>query len=148
MLFGMVGAINICRGLALAAGLDNELSFYPWLSDSESSPSTEFFRSRGRYVLPDMVTVIADDWDDFTDGELQNPINMDENGEFVEAETVWTSTLPSGEPNPEFDFCEDWTEKAAAGRRGRTNRTDSWWTEFPEKNPCGADARLFCVEQE
>jgi cysteine-rich repeat protein len=147
ILDGMDGAINICRGLALAADLTGD--FYPWLSDAENSPSTLFFRSRGRYVMSDMVTVIADNWDDLTDGTLQNPPAMDENGVWLVEGQVWTNTLTSGEPNPLLQHCDSWSTTAGPGRIGFIGSSDYKWTE-PDGTPipCGDGARLYCVEQE
>jgi cysteine-rich repeat protein len=146
---GFVGATNTCRSLAYDAGFENPLQFFPWLSDGEFYPSLTFYRSKGRYVLPDMVTVIADDWDDLTDGELQNPIDTDENGVWLDGTITWTATLPSGLPNPEMEHCSGWSVGGEWGGWGYTGLTDLWWTAPPEASPqaCGNYARLYCFEQ-
>jgi hypothetical protein len=95
-----------------------------------------------------MVTVIADDWDDLTDGELQNPIDTDENSVWLGSTVVWTSTLTSGEPNPALYFCDDWSDTSDYAWRGFTDFTDEFWTEVSLKYGCGDSARLYCFEQE
>jgi cysteine-rich repeat protein len=146
---GFVAATNICRGLAFEAGFENPLHFYPWLSDSEYSPSTVFFRSSGRYVLPDMVTVIADSWDDLTDGTLQNAIDTDESEVWFDGTVTWTNTLPSGAPNPEMNDCGDWSLGGfEGGAWGFTGSTDFNWTDVDANSTsCGNFARLYCFEQ-
>ncbi|MCA9689856.1 MAG: DUF4215 domain-containing protein, partial [Myxococcales bacterium] len=77
---GLAAADSFCRSRALGAGFDvQEHDFWAWMSDSETSPAQRFHRSPGRYVRMD-GTVIAESWDDLTDGELLAPLEITEKG--------------------------------------------------------------------
>ena len=72
---GLAGADAFCQGLADAAALPG--TYMAWLSDDSGSPSSRFAQSSEAYVLVD-GTVVAHDWADLTDGDLQHPINVSE----------------------------------------------------------------------
>ena len=148
-LSGISGATSACVAAASSGGLENPSSYLPWLSDSEMSPSGFFFHSEGRYVLPDMITVVADDWNDLADGELHNPIDMTEYAVLLDGGPVWSNTLPWGDRYTESEHCEGWTVNGAEpGRRGYSLATDEIWTAIEAPNPCSSYAHLYCFEQE
>jgi hypothetical protein len=62
----------------------------------EDSPDMDklFTRSLGPYVLVN-GTVVANNWDDLTDGTLAAPINLNEKGELTSLE-VWTNVAVDG----------------------------------------------------
>ncbi len=111
---GLDGADATCQQLAGDAGLPG--IYRAWLSDLTGSPSTRFTQSSTPYFLLN-GTVIADDWADLTDGELNAPIHVYEDGTvrpIVEdsLETVWSGTDESGALNTAGGFpfyCSNWT---------------------------------------
>lgn len=144
---GIEVADSVCRTRANAAGLKTDADFLAWLSDDETSPAQRFFRSPGRYILPD-GTVVADSWDDLTDGTLQNPINLTPTLQEPEANTAWTNTNPDGTRASEFS-CENWTSKelGADGILGVTEYVDSEWTKVDMPLGCAVPSHVYCFEQ-
>ena len=127
---------------ALIAGLENGDGFRPWLSDDASWPDMAFVHGKGRYTTVDRV-VIADDWQDLTDGVLDAAIALDENGALLELEAVFTNTTSDGTPISTEDHCEGWTSvfDPNVTRAG-------WSTEIDATAPCDTNARLYCFEQD
>ena len=74
---GLAGADSKCQARADAAGLGG--SWNAWLSDDAESASSRITRSSGPYTRVDGV-LVANNWDDLTDGSLQNPLSIDEFG--------------------------------------------------------------------
>lgn len=140
---GIAGADAICAMQAGAAGLDGE--FKAWLSTLASPVSDRFVRSTVPYVLVD-GTVIADDWNDLTNGDIQAPIDLDATGQ-VRGGDVWTGTLPSGESYEDGD-CEEFESSANDIRSlcGSTQFSDTRWSAA-QTPTCNARLRLFCIEQ-
>jgi len=114
------------------------------------------------YVLPDGVTVVADDWADLTDETLDHAIDQTElmmppplagpgSCGFGFATHVWTGTAADGSvglggPGPEEFMCLGWTstsEMAVAGCSPWTTAAWSWWTV----NGCSQLRALYCFEQ-
>ncbi len=147
-LSGVGVADSICRSRAIAAGLKGEADFLAWLSDSETSPAQRFFHSQGRYVLPD-GTVVAESWEDLTDGTLQNPINLSEEGGPPGEAFAWSNTAPDGTPATE-ETCADWSENSddVYSRVGNTTETNGEWTLHELPIWCAALASIYCFEQE
>lgn len=75
---GLTGADQKCQTLADSAGIHG--TFKAWLGDSTKSPSNRFTQATVPYVKLD-GSLIANHWTDLTDGDIANPINIDENGE-------------------------------------------------------------------
>ncbi|MCW5211662.1 hypothetical protein VU04_01995 [Desulfobulbus sp. TB] len=93
---GLTGADAICNGLANDAGLSGY--FKAWLSDSWTSMNQRSVQSDGPYTTVTGV-VVAENWEDLTDGDLHAPINIDETGRSVVSAAswnVWTNTNPDG----------------------------------------------------
>jgi len=117
--FGAVsGANSLCKKLAMIAGLPNYETYRAWMSDDTFSPATWFFHSRGRYILPNGV-VVANDWNDLTDGTIQHPIDIDENGD-PSLGQPWSNTTTAGLRHPDSEDCMGWTttEYPIVGRVG------------------------------
>ncbi len=147
--FGAVsGANSHCKSLAQDAGLPNPLTYRAWMSDDIHNPDEWFLKSKGRYLLTN-GTVVADDWDDLTDGTIQNPIDVDENGVDVGSGAVWTNTTPQGLKHPESADCMGWTtdEFPIKGRLGYASRVDEEWTDAVD-NPelCAGIGHFYCFE--
>jgi len=143
---GISGADTLCQEEAEAAGLPHPERFSAWLSDSKSSPSRRFEIRNARYVLVD-GSVIADDWDDLTDGALSNPINRFADGTLEPTSAVWTATTTAGEASEDGVYCGDWTvADDSLVRFGSVSAADEDWTYRPDTSWCFDIARLYCFE--
>ncbi|MEZ4449881.1 MAG: DUF4215 domain-containing protein [Nannocystaceae bacterium] len=144
----LAGADLECRKAALAYGLPDPTAFKAWLSTETESPSTRFYKSGGRYVL---ITgeVVAESWDDLTDGTLQHGIDRTLGGTLFYEKPVWSATMPDGESWADGLDCQDWTSSDAnlTGRVGVSGYTDALWTELGSDASCGNAAHLYCFEQ-
>ena len=143
----LFAADSVCRLTAKNFGHPNFESFRAWLSDDEESPATRFVHAQGRYVL---VTgeVVAESWDDLTDGELAHGIDRTIAGALHFEKAVWTGTQASGEATVDSVDCESWTSIAPQdlGRQGVSGYTDAIWTDF-DSVFCAVEAFLYCFEQ-
>lgn len=143
---GIAGADGLCQGLADGAGLGG--TYYAWLSDGTTHPSTRNTQ-RGPYLLTNGTTV-ADDWADLIDGSIDAQISTDQNTNTVGGlVSVWTNVAAVGAGATGPDDCLDWTSNSNADRGGRGNRSvnSSTWTESLSTIACDQQAYLYCVEQ-
>jgi hypothetical protein len=167
---GILGADAKCQAHARAAKLPG--TYKAWISDSSgSSPARSFTRSRVPYRLVD-GTLVADNWDDLTDGTLDAQISRDEYGDPLPRLTrgvsywwVWTATRTDGSAMTASSFgggfCtapgpRDWESENASGYQvgagfnglGST-RNDilglAWTADGTQ--PCNLDAHLYCFQQ-
>jgi hypothetical protein len=164
----------ICRDAAMNAGLTDGIPGSPvylsWLSTLElkemsfpTSPSVRFNRSTFPYISTDVFgTVIANNWDDLTDGSLITPIEDDEFGNRRPDIGVWTGTHDDGSPtgcdcdswssNPEPQLPCEYSNPSAppppliAATLGDSTASDFNWTSI-EISSCSAPHALYCVEQ-
>jgi hypothetical protein len=168
----------VCQEEAVRGGLRGV--YRAWLSiyDEESVPREAGYMIPGqnpqsrfnkyptsRYVLPDPNrTLLAEGWDDLTDGYLASPIFITATGEPVGLEEfcpVWTDTTPAGF-TAGFESCQNWTSGYGYGVFGDCNSSDPGWTMFDSMPCCMYDAqnpldngycyspawaRLYCVQQ-
>lgn len=141
---GLTGADAICQGLADGVGLGG--TFQAWLGDSSDSPSTRSSQA-GPYLRTD-GSIAADDWVDLTDGSLDLPISLDENG-IARTGSAWSNIAAVGAvPESGTAHCSDWTSgTAGGGRRGSVTATDATWTEIGSGVLCDVPSRLYCIEQ-
>ncbi len=106
-------------------------------------------RASRPYVRVDGATV-ASDWDDLTDGSLQNSISITEDGSLLDGnESVWTNTAPDGTED-NGNSCLDWTSVSGSldGSSGMPWRTDTWWTATGGAAYCNSfHQHLYCFEQ-
>ncbi|MCP3979768.1 MAG: hypothetical protein GY716_10640 [bacterium] len=147
-MMGLDGADQHCSDLAAAAGLLG--SYKAWLADSTGSPDTRFIKSGPGYVRTDGA-LVADDWFDLTDGDLQNPISVDENGVPVTSSwnAAWSNVAVNGTARTPQASCMDWTLSAVgtgAGYVGDHAATDSTWTADIYFG-CDAVLPLYCFQQ-
>jgi len=137
---GLSGADTTCTDTATAAGLSG--NWVAWLSTGAEDARDRIVDSE--YRLLD-GTVIANDLADLTDGNIDNAIDVDENGNDASGSDVWTGTLEDGTVAP--DTCNEWTDGAitAEGLSGDTDLADGGWTEQqPVSLFCSFDIRLYC----
>ncbi|GAB5389138.1 MAG: hypothetical protein Alpg2KO_21060 [Alphaproteobacteria bacterium] len=155
ILGGLSGADSICNGDASAAGLSG--SYKAWLGQDTGglqTPNTTFTQNDGPYTLVD-GTVIADDWDDLTDGSIDNVINLQADGAGlsgpVPLRRAWTNVTSDGSNVvTSSGDCVAWSsndglQNSSIGNA--PNATDSTWTELTGAVPCNAPRRLLCFQQ-
>lgn len=141
---GLSGADQICQDNATTAGLGG--TWKAWLSDSTTSASDRLYHSPSPYVLIN-CTRIADNWDDLTDGDIQNPINLYENGGTFADTGAFTYTNASGSALVSGSHCSDWTSSAASGAEiGDPTTTTSGWSHFAS-GFCNTNQNIYCFEQ-
>jgi hypothetical protein len=160
---GLMGADDICRKLAVSAGLSS--SYAAWLSDDTGSPVSRFPLHVGPYVLVD-GTVVANNWSDLTSGVLRHPIDLNEMGGppgsgvgNIARDVVWTDTSPSGALSTLAagdGSCSDWSDPSGTTVViGSSDLSSMDWTEGgressdPGTTPtiCDGTADLYCFEQ-
>jgi len=146
---GVAGADAICQTEADGAGLSG--TYKAWLSDSINSPSQSFYRSSYPYVLMD-GTMIAENWEDLTDGEITNPIYLTASGldvTIIGSPIVWTNTKTDGSVNHSGgnNNCLGWTSDTVAGYYGKADHTDADWTQVNGGYLCSLDLCLYCFQQ-
>lgn len=96
----------------------------------------------------EMGTLIANSWEDLTDGTLQNPIVMTETMELPQPSTVWTNTNPDGSRAFEGS-CDNWSsdEPSSESFLGRMSKADEEWTKMEIPLGCDIISHLYCFEQ-
>ena len=146
---GIAGANALCQTHATDAGLDG--TYQAWVSNGSVNPSISFDRTSDSipYYLVNAEKV-ADNWSDLTDGDIENPINADENGNIVPSGTrVWTGTrydVTVGQGSQ----CNNWVAGGSNqyGSIGSTDNTDALWTyEGGTAARCNQEHRLYCFQQ-
>lgn len=149
---GLVGADLECQQLADDAGVPG--IFMAWLSPSlNSDPDDRFTHSNKPYTRVDGV-IVADNWNDLTDGTLDNPINLTElggpaplgNADCVGV-PVWTGTNQFGMFQNYNWTCSGYTSNNGDGAWGRADSTTSSWTQWCAGGPCNSLAPIYCFEQ-
>lgn len=143
---GIAGGDGLCQAHADAAGLGGV--WFAWLSDSSSgSPAQNFNQSPYNYVLVD-GSVVAEGWEDLTDGALTTRITLDENGT-SQSSYVWTGTATDG--SQYGSHCSDWSSTDGYAKVGHASQDNSgaspqWWSTRGNTT-CSGTARLYCFEQ-
>ena len=146
---GLERADWLCRTRAEVEKLHLGATYYAWISDDTSSPATRFYKSPGRYVMPD-GTVFAQSWDALVDLQIENALFMTEYGEEPSPGGSWTNTLPDGTPRTLTDHCLGWTSQGINddGRVGGLTLVDAQWTDLEDFTPpCDIENHLYCFEQ-
>ena len=105
---GLVGADYQCRHRAAKLFLLNAERYRAWISTSTVHAADRLYHARGPYKLINGLQVAAD-WDALIAGPLDNPINVSELSETVDA-LVFTGTASSGFAAPNTTHCDDWTD--------------------------------------
>jgi hypothetical protein len=140
---GLDNADAQCTTAATDAGLDG--TWTAWLSDGSTDAIDRI--PDGEYWLFD-GTLVADGKADLTDGMLDNPIIVREDGTAIPggALEVWTATGANG-TNSGQGTCLNWTDNSNANtaQSGLANATDATWTDsgVAEEN-CDVFNKLYC----
>ena len=142
---GLAGADAICQRLADAANVFG--SYKAWLSDSTVSPANRFSMSSAPYIRVDGIRV-ADSFSDLIDGNLTNPINVDETSAKPVDDRVWTGTQIDGTTDGREQHCGNWQSTTGDGSFGVSSDTNRNWTDTLAADACSiSDKRLYCMEQ-
>lgn len=144
---GLGGADQKCQQAAEAAGLGGK--WIAWLSTTSVNAKNRIPDTNVGYYRLDGVK-IADDKADLTDGNISNPINVDDERNQVNAR-VWTSTNSNGMRaggGISDNYCNNWKSGSYwyGGGVGNTSRSDSAWTYTTFFPPCDRNYRLYCFE--
>lgn len=124
-----------------------------WLSDDSSQNQPKFrfdsLKFEGWYVSPGQIP-IAKGWNDLTDGELINSINIQSNGLIDRGNNlVWTAANSDGTKNINGS-CGNWSEMGSGSGfnvvLGNPNSTNAEWTMI--ENSCGSEIlkKLYCFQ--
>jgi hypothetical protein len=100
-------------------------------------PNRPYYLRDGRRVAASLA--------DLTDGELENPIDVDQNGtRLTAAVPVWTGTDPSGVRARD---CSNWFPSAEVnGTQGVSNTATKAWTDTSVPVGCRGGARVYCFQ--
>lgn len=142
---GVAGADGRCQTLALAAQLGG--TWRAWVSASGDTPNTRFTKSTVPYRLLN-GTLVADDWDDLTDGSLEHAIDRDEKNVLVANTEVWTATNSGG--NFTSGGCNAFMSGAngsPTAAQGLSDETDTDWTNTYVQFCDRTTPRIYCFEQ-
>lgn len=148
---GLAGADGLCNDMAAAGGLPSG-DYRAWMSDATDSPSTRFTHDGGPFQLPD-GGIIAQDWADLVDGELNDAIAVDFWGEFIDvAAFVWTNTDWRGEivSTSSEENCSSWTnpDPEQMGGVGRMHWGGENWTYAGTAVSCADEEPfIYCFQQ-
>ncbi|HEY4118883.1 MAG TPA: hypothetical protein VGM56_13550 [Byssovorax sp.] len=142
---GAAGGDALCQSFANQQGLGG--TWFAWLSDGSSSPSTHFNQSKVPYALLDL-TVVAQDYAQLTSGALSSSINVDETDAMQPLSEVWTGTNVDGTPAGDT-YCTDWSMTSGTNTStvGQDTQSDLTWTSAFEQFCDRDNVRLYCFEQ-
>ncbi len=144
---GLAAADAFCNNEAQTAGLSG--NYKAWLSDDATSASSRFSHSAGRYQMVN-GDVVADNWADLTDGNLDQRISRDQHGN-IRGDAgncysrVWTGTNTDGTATG--NNCNDWTSPIGGGTAGESDSAFAAWTNDVSGQGCGLRCPLYCFEQ-
>jgi hypothetical protein len=144
---GIAGADAICQQEAIENSLPG--TYRAWISDSSGeTPTSRLVHSTGPYVLVN-GTVVANDWADLTDGNLQSAIERTPSGSLAPASATWTNTSDDGTTAPDNYSCNNWTSNSPSdvGNAGDVLSNLPRWS-YAYMNPwsCSENLRIFCVQ--
>jgi hypothetical protein len=143
---GIAGADAKCQAAAdasLIVGVKAR-TFRAWVSTSASSVSTRLTHGTQAYLRVDEI-VVASDWTDLTNGTIQAPIHVDEQGD-QQNSGAGTATDSAG-----ADFtgsaCGDFTSSliGTKGTRGNVGGSGGGWSSGGDDD-CSTPDHLYCVE--
>jgi len=147
---GMDGADQKCQDFADSNDLDG--TFYAWIStDADNDPESRFPHVYRTYYKLGGVK-IADDWDDLTDGSIDSPINVSEQGnQIIEwSPNVWTNVNVYGQFIDGTKDCSNFNSNSDGNdcRVGYSSQSDLRWTYRVSMDSCHTENRLYCFEVE
>lgn len=141
---------SVCQVRAAAGGLGGTWKAWASASGGPANFAVSRFNNVGPWHLLNGKKV-ADGIPDLTDGDIWNPINIDEFGNPITPGTeVWTGTNTAGQPAG-TNTCLDWTSISPGdvGQYGLTwwvVSSPQLWTDI-SNSPCDSLKALYCFEQ-
>lgn len=143
-LAGLAAGDQICRTLAVGAGLRHPESFKAWLSTA-TVDARDRFQHDGPWIRPDR-TRIASNIAQLTHGFLNTSLNVNELGDYGGGSYAWTGTTLLGTVNE--NHCADWTSASAGldGDVGYYAFADSRWTDYPVVRNCSFPESIYCLQ--
>jgi hypothetical protein len=147
---GVVGADDKCNGIA-AGHLPG--SYVAWVSTTARAAGERLKPpNRGRWILPDGVTVVADSFQSLSQA-LRAPIQQDEKGNIVSADRLFTNTFSDGGVVSPTKNCANWqssdgNDKFCAGDLGSTtlwSHNEVGATACPWA--CNVPSPLYCFQK-
>jgi prepilin-type N-terminal cleavage/methylation domain-containing protein len=143
---GLIGADQKCQSSAVGVGLSG--IWVAWISDSTTAAKDRVTQTTGDYIRIDGV-VVANGWADLTDGTIDNPITISEDGlNHGGTNGAWTGTGITG--LPVGNFCNNWTDGTTAftGNPGVKIYVDGGWTDYSGADQlCSNAFKLYCFEK-
>ncbi len=138
---GQAGADAECASLAAAASLPSA-TYKAWLSTSTLNAGAKLGTARG-FVRPDGQP-FADQVSDIAAGNILNPLILDESGNNLAHQIVWTGTTDAGIASP--FACGDWLVGTGLsfGELGETTGGAGAWSDDASETSCNAFAHLYC----
>jgi hypothetical protein len=138
---GQAGADAECASLAAAANLPSA-TYKAWLSTSTLNAAAKLGTARG-FVRPDGQP-FADQVSDITAGNILNTLILDESGNNLAHEIVWTGTTDAGTASP--FACGDWLigTGVSFGELGESTGGAGAWSDDAGETSCNAFAHLYC----
>ncbi len=142
---GLTGADSKCQQLADSRSLGG--TWKAWLSSSTVSTASRLTHNNGQYKLLNN-TVIANNWNDLTDGTILGQIATTEANNSLTNKKVWTNTKIDGGIYASNRSCSNWASSSSGiqGRQGDNTSTTTSWTSQAD-NACNASRNLYCFEQ-
>ncbi|MBL4635024.1 MAG: DUF1554 domain-containing protein [Kofleriaceae bacterium] len=144
---GLAGADAQCQTLANEAGLGG--TYVAWLSDADKD-AVDRLTGEGPWVRVDGEQVAASKTD-LVDifSNLDNGIWLDESGNFLASDRIWTGTNAGGQYIESIgDNCSAWTSDAMGqqARIGRVGATNKDWTSASFTSCDQTGSRIICLE--
>jgi hypothetical protein len=145
---GLEAADAVCQALADDAQLPG--TFKAWLSDATTGASQRLVHSSVPYVRVDGVQ-IADSWKDLTDGILDAPLSVTEDGQEVDdVVQVLTGTEPNGDSvGTEGSTCNNWATDDSQWHKVVGNlQQPHLWTHGGYSGLCSDQGHIYCFQQD
>ena len=132
----------ICRAHASRAQLPLPQSYRAWISSSQRSMSSTlqfdgaWYRTDGARVASSKVQLFS--------GKLEAPMQVDESGNILGFEGVWTGTRRDG--SADSANCQDWSADSnmIGARAGTLPASNYDWTNFLYGETCSNTLHLNC----
>lgn len=152
-----IGQFNIgdvCKTLSTGVHFSHPNHFpktwTAWISYDSDFVEERVFHSPGLYINA-AAEIIAINWDDLVDGNLNYKIKVGPTSTDNQTLDVWTGTLIDGTVS-EYN-CNNWSSKdvSARGTYGNNFYTDDLWTDYSfveedRNSTCDSEKYVYCIE--
>jgi len=147
---GLGAADHICQSFAVNSPNARTGIWRAWVSQSNIqgdnvSSASNRLSDVGEYKLVN-GSIVASGLVDLRDGALAQAIKIDENGNNLSNNLVWTASDVSG--NYSAGNCDNWSSYSSSlsGKNGDKSQINTSWTNDGNTN-CNNNARLYCLYQ-